>query len=225
MSLFKKYTNTLKTLYSEPRQVIDSFLHGGYDSFLHPFKFVLIGVISIIVINTLALDYTVEPDLSDLPSESEVIRLMGEWTQIVSVRAATQFLPFSMFLLQIVALSVGAMLFLRGKTDGFFDHIVINSYSIGASMIALPLLLPVWGLSGQPLTDPFINSTIPAMVVAGVILWIYNLYFRLNGFMDWIRVLSAYVTGFVIFVVLSGIVSSAVAYTITIIQRISEISG
>lgn len=225
MSLFKKYTITLKTLYSEPRQVIDSFLHGGYESFLHPFKFVLVGMVSIIIINTLALDYTIEPDLSDLPSESEVIRLLGEWTQIVSVRAATQFLPLTMFLLQIVALSIGAMIFLRGKTDGFFDHIVINSYAIGASMIALPVLLPVWGLSGQTLTDPFINSTVPAMVVAGVILWMYNLYFRLNGFMDWIRVLSGYVTGFVIYVLLKGLLASVIAYFIFAVNRLLTISG
>lgn len=223
--MFKKYINTLQVLFGEPRQVIDSFLHGEYESYQHPFKFVLIGMILVISINTLALDYTIEPDLSDLPADSDVIRMMGEWTQIVSVRAATQFLPLSMFLLQIIALSIGAILFLHGKTNGFFDNIIINTYSVGASMIALPLLLPVWGLSGQPLTDPFINSTVPAMVVAGVILWIYNLYFRPSGFMDWIRILSAYVTGFVIFVLLSGILSSAVAYTITIIQRISEISG
>jgi len=223
--MVKKYIRTLQVLFTEPRQVIDSFLHGEYESYQHPFKFVLIGMILVIFINTLALDFGIEPDLSDLPADSEVIRMMGEWTQIVSVRAATQFLPLSMFLVQIIALSIGAVLFLRGKTEGFFDHIVINTYSVGASMIALPLLLPVWGLSGQPLTDPFINSTVPAMVVAGVILWIYNLYFRPSGFMDWIKILSAYVTGFVIFILLSGILSSAVAYTITIIQRISEISG
>jgi|SRR6056297_542545 len=223
--MFKKYIRTLRVLFTEPRQVIDSFLNGEYESYQHPFKFVLIGMILVISINTLALDYSIEPDLSDLPADSEVIRMMGEWTQIVSVRAATQFLPLSMFIVQIIALSIGAVLFLRGKTEGFFDHIVINTYSVGASMIALPLLLPVWGLSGQPLTDPFINSTVPAMIVAGVILWIYNLYFRPSGFMDWIKILSAYVTGFVIFILLSGILSSAVAYTITIIQRISEISG
>jgi len=223
--MFKKYIRTLRVLFTEPRQVIDTFLNGEYESYQHPFKFVLIGMILVISINTLALDYSIEPDLSDLPADSEVIRMMGEWTQIVSVRAATQFLPLSMFIVQIIALSIGAVLFLRGKTEGFFDHIVINTYSVGASMIALPLLLPVWGLSGQPLTDPFINSTVPAMIVAGVILWIYNLYFRPSGFMDWIKILSAYVTGFVIFILLSGILSSAVAYTITIIQRISEISG
>ncbi len=223
--MFKKYIRTLRVLFTEPRQVIDSFLNGEYESYQHPFKFVLIGMILVISINTLALDYSIEPDLSDLPADSEVIRMMGEWTQIVSVRAATQFLPLSMFIVQIIALSIGAVLFLSGKTEGFFDHIVINTYSVGASMIALPLLLPVWGLSGQPLTDPFINSTVPAMIVAGVILWIYNLYFRPSGFMDWIKILSAYVTGFVIFILLSGILSSAVAYTITIIQRISEISG
>lgn len=225
MSILKNFIHTLKILFKEPRQVIDSFLNSEYEPFLHPFKFALIGVILVVLINTLALDYSIEPDLADLPADSEAIRQLSEWTQTISVKAATQFLPLSMFLLQIIALSIGAVLFLRGKTNGFFDHIIINTYSVGAAMIAVPLLIPVWGLSGQPLTDPFINSTVPAMVVAGVILWIYNLYFRPLGFLDWIKILSGYVTGFVIFVLFKGLLVSVIAYFIFAINRLMAISG
>lgn len=110
-------------------------------------------------------------------------------------------------------------------TNGFFDHIIINTYSVGAAILILPLLIPVWSFSGQPLTDPFINSTVPAMVVAGAILWIYNLYFRPTGFMQWLRILSGYITGFVIYVLLTGLVSSVIAYSAFVIERISNISG
>jgi hypothetical protein len=179
----------------------------------------------VILINTVLLDFSFEPVAGNVPAELKSLRQMTEWTQIVSVRAATQFLPLSLFLLFVVSLAIGAMFFLRRLTNGFFDHIIINTYSVGVALIFLPLLIPVWGLSGLPLTDPFINSTVPAMVVAGVIIWIYNLYFRPTGFMEWIRVLSAYITGFVIYVLLSGLVNSVIAYSVFVIERISQISG
>jgi|AntRauTorckE6833_2_1112554.scaffolds.fasta_scaffold16764_3 hypothetical protein len=225
MSFINKYIYTIKSLFTEPRQVIDTFLHGKSDAYLHPFKLCLTGVLLVILINTVLLDFSFEPVAGNVPAELKSLRQMTEWTQIVSVRAATQFLPLSLFLLFVVSLAIGAMFFLRRLTNGFFDHIIINTYSVGVALIFLPLLIPVWGLSGLPLTDPFINSTVPAMVVAGVIIWIYNLYFRPTGFMEWIRVLSAYITGFVIYVLLSGLVNSVIAYSVFVIERISQISG
>ncbi len=225
MSFIRNYIHTVSSLFTEPRQVIDSFLHDNSGSYTHPFKFCLMGTVVIILLNTLLLNFSFEPVAADVPAESEALKQMSEWTQIISVRAATQFLPLSLFLLHIISLSIGAIIFLRKATNGFFDHIIINTYSVGAAMVALPLLIPVWGFSGAPLTDPFINSTVPAMVVAGVVLWIYNLYFRPEGFLQWIRILSAYITGFVIYVLLSGFVSSVIAYTAFVIERISNISG
>lgn len=225
MSFIKNYIHTVSTLFTEPRQVIDSFLHDNSDSYMHPFKFCLTGTVLVILFNTLLLDFNFEPVVADVPAESEALKQMSEWTQIISVRAATQFLPLSLFLLFILSLSAGAMIFLRGATDGFFDHIIINSYTVGAAMLVLPVMIPVWGFSGVPLTDPFINSTVPAMVVAGVVLWVHNLYFVPSGFMEWIRVLSGYITGFVIYVLLSGFVSSVIAYSAFVIERISNISG
>lgn len=205
--------------------MIDSFLSEGNSSYVHPFKFCLTGTASVIILNTILLNFSFEPLAGDISAESEVLRQMSVWTQIVSVRAATQFLPLSLFLIFIISLSIGAVIFLRGMTNGFFDHIIINTYSVGAAILILPLLIPVWSFSGQPLTDPFINSTVPAMVVAGAILWIYNLYFRPTGFMQWLRILSGYITGFVIYVLLTGLVSSVIAYSAFVIERISNISG
>lgn len=225
MLIFKKYLHTLTLLFKEPRQVIDSFLHGEYKSYLHPFKFCLAGVVIVTLINMLSLDFSFEPNMSDLPAGSELLGQMSEWTQIVSVNAATQFLPLSLALLFIVSLSIGAMIFLRGQTNGFFDHIVINTFSVGSAILVLPLMIPVWGLSGIPLTDSTVNSTMPAILIAGVILWIYYLYFRPGGFMQWIRIISAYATGYLIYLLLLGIVSSVTAYFLFAIERISEISG
>lgn len=225
MTFIRTYFHTVSSLFTEPREVIDSFLQDTNGSYLHPFKFCLIGTLLVILLNTLLLDFHFEPVAADVPAESDALKQMSVWTQIVSVRAATQFLPLSLFLLFIVSLSIGAMIFLRGLTNGFYDHIIINTYSVGAAILLLPLLIPVWGFSGVPLTDPFINSTVPAMVVAGVVLWVHNLYFVPSGFMDWIRVLSGYITGFVIYVLLSGIVSSVIAYSAFVIERISNISG
>ena len=225
MTLLKKYFQTLTSLFKNPRQVIESFLHDQTGSFVHPFKFCLIGTVLVIALNTLVLDFGFEPVAADIPAESEALKELTSRTQYVSVRAATQFLPLSLFSLFVISLSIGGVIFLKGQTNGFFDHIIISTYSIGAALMALPLMIPVWGFSGIPLTDPFINSTVPAMVVAGVVLWVYNLYFRPDGFMQWIRILSAYVTGYVINVVLIGLASSVIAYVIFAVDRLSQISG
>jgi hypothetical protein len=47
----------------------------------------------------------------------------------------------------------------------------------------------------------------------------------MNGFMDWIRVLSGYVTGFVIYVLLKGLLASVIAYFIFAVNRLLTISG
>ena len=225
MTFLKKYFQTLSSLFKNPRQVIDAFLHESPGSFVHPFKFCLMGTLLVVALNTLVLDFSFEPVAADIPAESEALKELSSWTQIISVRAATQFLPLSLFSLFVISLSIGGVIFLKGQTNGFFDHIIISTYSIGAALMALPLMIPVWGFSGIPLTDPFINSTVPAMVVAGVVLWIYNLYFRPDGFLQWIRVLSAYVTGYVIYVLLVGLASSVIAYVIFAVDRLSQISG
>lgn len=223
--MLNKYFKTLRALFTEPRRVIDVFLKGDRSSYSHPFIFCMAGAAAVILMNTLLVDFSITPQLDESVTESEDLRQLAAWIQISSVRAATQFLPLSLFLLLVISLSISGTLFLRNKTEGFYDLIVINSYATGASIVLLPLLIPVWHLSGQSLLDPFMNSTLPAMVVAGVILWIYKLYFTADSFLDWIKILSSYITGFVIYAILIGIGSAVVGYMIFAIDRLSELSG
>lgn len=220
-----RYLRTVRALFTEPRRVIDSFLRGERAEFTHPALFCLIGMVAVILLNTLFVDFTITPEVDEAMSESPDLQELAEWMQITSVRAATQFLPLSLFLILIISLSISGLLFLRNETDGFFDLLIINSYSTGASFLALPLLIPVWQFSGQSLLDPFLNSTLPAMVIAGVILWIYRLYFDVDSFMDWIKILSSYIGGFVIYVILLGITSAVVGYMIFAVNRLAELAG
>ncbi|CAN5304107.1 hypothetical protein BH23BAC3_BH23BAC3_09290 [soil metagenome] len=219
------YIDTVRSLFSEPRQVIDNFLRGDRTGYTHPFLFCLIGAAAVILLNSLFVDFSITPQVDDVASDSEDLQKLAEKMQITSVRAATQFLPLSMFILLIISLSIGGILFLRDKTEGFYDQLIVNSYATGASFLALPLLIPVWQFSGQSLLDPFMNTTLPAMVIAGVILWIYRLYFNVDSFMDWIRILSSYITGFVIYVILIGILSAVAGYMIFAIERLAELSS
>ncbi len=221
----KKYIHTIRSLFTEPRQVIDSFLSESRDQYTHPFLFCLTGAIIVVALNTLIGDFSFNVQVDEAVSENEDLRQLAEWTQVASVRAATQFLPLSMVFVLIISLAGGSMLFLRGKTGGFFDKIIINTYAVGASFVALPLLIPVWQFSGESLLDPFMNSTLPAMVVAGVILWIYRLYFDVDSFMDWIRILSAYITGYVIYVIITGFMSAVIGYVLFAVNRLSELSA
>lgn len=205
--------------------MIDSFLNESGDHYSHPLFFCLAGAIIVVALNTLIGDLSFNVKLDETVTENENLRQLAEWTQVASVRAATQFLPLSMFFVLIVSLAAGGMLFLRGKTGGFYDKIIINTYAVGASFVALPLLIPVWQFSGESLLNPFMNSTLPAMVVAGVILWIYRLYFNVDSFMDWIRVLSAYITGFVIYVIITGFMSAVVGYVLFAVNRLSELAA
>ncbi|WP_158607287.1 DUF3667 domain-containing protein [Rhodohalobacter sp. SW132] len=217
--------STFRSLLTEPRQVIDSFLNDNRGTFMHPFLFCLIGGVIVVLLNTIFVDFSVDPQVDESVADNENLLRLTEWTQIASVRAATQFLPVSMIFVLILSLSVGGLIFLKGKTGGFYDHIVINSYAAGASFFVLPLLIPVWIFSGQSLLDPFLNSTLPAMVAAGIMLWIYRHYFSVDSFMDWIRILSAYITGYVIYVILIGFLSAVVGYMLFAVERLTEISG
>ncbi|MFO7846376.1 MAG: hypothetical protein R6V27_07435, partial [Balneolaceae bacterium] len=178
MNFLNRYSKTFQILLTEPRQVIDSFLKTDDSPYTHPLLFCLAGAFAVILMNTLILDFNFELVAEDVPSDSETVRQMAEWIQVVSVRASTQFLPVSLILFGIASLSLGAILFMRDFTDGFFDHLIINSYSVGVAIIGLFILIPIWGFSGFSFTNSIVNSTIPAIIIAGIILWVYSLYFR-----------------------------------------------
>lgn len=225
--MIKSYTETLRELFSSPRNVIDAFLHESGSRFLHPFKFLLIGLFVILLINTLLVDFSVETSAGDLgiDSDDEQIQLIAEWIHVSNIRASTQFLPLSMMALFIPMLALGGLIFLRNETDGFYHNLILNSYAVGAAMTVLLLLIPLWIFLPVPLSDPWMHSTMPAVLIAGIIIWIYNSYLHPDGVMDWIRLISAYATGYILFVILNGFMAGVVGYVIFVIQRIGELAG
>ncbi len=225
MDYFTTYLKTFRALLTIPSEVIGSFLKGEKKSFQHPFLFCLTGAVAVVLLNTLFVNFHFVPDTPNVDPEQAQLQQITEWMQMVSVRAATQFLPVTLFLTLIVSLSIAGLVFLRKKTEGFYDLLIINTYSTGASFVILPVLIPVWAWIGLPLTDPFINSTLPAMLIAAVILWIYRLFFDVSSFADWLKILSSYIAGYIIYVIFSGFLASVVAYMLFVTERISNLSG
>ncbi len=227
--MLNDYKNTFSELISFPRNVVDTFLHGDHEKFMHPFKFLLIGAVLVLLLNTLLVNFSFEPDataaLPDNGEAGEQIEEIAGWIQVSNVRASTQFLPFGLIILFIPMLAVGGLIFLRNEVEGFFNHLVMNSYAVGVAMLSLLLMIPVWIFSGIPISDPLVNSTLPAVLVAGVMIWIYKQYLRPASVMEWIRMISAYATGYIFFIILNGFVAGVVGYMIFAIRRIAELSG
>ncbi|GEM_PF-564838 len=228
--MLKSYIETFQQLYSTPRNVIDSFLHGGENGesrFMHPFKFIMIGMIAVLLLNTLLVDFSFEPDAAGLVPEegNEQMQEIAEWIQVSNVRASTQLLPLALVVIFIPMLSIGGLIFLRNEMEGFYSNLILNSYAVGASMIALLPLIPIWMFLGYSLTDPFVNATLPAVLVAGVMIWIYQLYLRPAGILDWIRLISSYATGYIFFVIMTGFFAGVIGYMIFMINRIMELAG
>jgi hypothetical protein len=230
--MLKSYSETFQQLCSTPRNVIDSFLHSheaenSESRYMHPFKFILIGVITVLFLNTLLVDFTFEPNVSDLSPEQDNEQMIeiAEWIQVSNVRAATQFLPMGLMLLFIPMLALGGLIFLRNEMNGFYANLILNSYAVGASMVALLPMIPVWMFLGFELTDPFVNSTLPTVLIAGVMIWIYKLYLSPSGLMEWIRLISAYASGYVFYVILSGFAAGVIGYMMFVVNRILELSG
>lgn len=223
--MIEAYKKTLQELLSKPRDIIDGFLTKSPGKYLHPLKFCLIGAVVVILLNTLLVDFTTSPKPLETETENVQIQLIAEWIQVTNIRAATQFLPLSMVLFFIISLSLPGLFFFREQMDGFYSNLILNTYAIGAVQLFLLLLIPVWMWLDVPLADPLMNSTLPAVLAAGVILWIYTQYFRPSGFMSWLNVLSSYIVGHILFVVLNGFAASVFGYMLYAVNRILELAG
>lgn len=216
--------NTCKELFTNPRNVVDPFINGERDRYLHPFKLCLYGALITLLLFTLLVNFSV--DSAELPVDAEEeLREMMEWIQVATIRVSTQFLPVMMVLLFVPMLSLAGLFFLRQKMEGFYSHLVLNSYAVGASLLPLLLLIPVWVFSGISLADPLVNTTIPAVIYSVVILLIYQKYLDTDELMNWIRLISSYITGFVLFIFLKSFAGGVIGYVIYVVRRIIELAG
>lgn len=225
--MFNSYLRTFRALFNEPRNVADGFIHSDEFTFMHPFKFLLAGLILVVALNTVLVDFTFEPTAPGVAEnvESEELAEIAEWIEVSNVRASTQFLPISLMLLFIPMLAVGGLFFLRSETEGFYQNLVLNAYAVGASFPFLLILIPAWILLPSPLNDPFMNSTMPAVLIAGIVIWVCSNYLRSSGVMEWIRLISAYATGYIFYVIISGFAAGVIGYIIFAVTRILELAG
>jgi hypothetical protein len=227
MGTIGSYKKTFSELLSFPRNVVDSFLHGNKGTFTHPFVFLLAGVLAVVALNTLLVDFSFEADpaLPGGDEQNEQLIEIAEWIQVSNVRASTQLLPLSILILFVPMLALGGLLFLRNEIEGFYNNLILNCYAAGVAVVSLLVMIPVWLFAGMPVSDPFVNSTLPAVLVAGVMIWIYKQYLHPSSVMEWIRMISAYATGYIFFIILNGFVAGVVGYMIFAIRRIAELSG
>jgi hypothetical protein len=223
--MFQKFISTFKEIYNHPRNVIDQFLESDDRDYMHPFLFLIIGALIVTAVNTILVDFSFEPVLGEFDTDSEQMREIAEWIQASTVRSTTQFLPISATLLLVPMLSIGGLFFFRDYISGFFSLLVMNSYAVGAALVFQLILIPFWMFSGVSMLDPISNATLPAVIIAIPTLWIYKSYILRSDFLTWVRIISTYVVGFVLYSVLTGFAASIIGYMIFAIQRISEMSG
>ncbi len=223
--MLKDYLDTLKETINQPRNVVDEFLHSEDRKFQHPFLFCIIGMVLVVLLNTLIVDFTFEPHLPELDNDSEELREMAEWIQVSNVRASTQFLPLAMIFLLIPMLAIPGLFFFRDKMDGFFSNLILNAYVVGASIIPLLAMIPVWLFLDFPMTDPFMSTTLPAALIAAVGIWVYKQYFHASELLDWVRILSSYISGYLLFMIMNGFLSGVVGYMFFAVNRILELAG
>ncbi len=223
--MFKHYLDTFREILNYPRKVVDEFLHSEERTFQHPFLFCIIGMALVVLMNTLLVDFSFEPQIPAPDDDSEELRKMAEWIQVANVRASTQFLPVAMVFLLIPMLAIPGLFFFRDKMDGFFSNLILNAYAVGASIIPLLAMIPVWLFMDLPMTDPFMSTTLPAALIAAVGIWVYKQYFHVSELIDWVRILSSYISGYVLFMVLNGFLSGVAGYMIFAVNRILELAG
>jgi len=224
--MVKNYKHTYKKVLQQPRDVIDGFIHSKESrKYQHPFLFGIIGMVFVLLMNTIFVDFSIEAELAGVEAENEQLQQIAEWIQVVTVRASTQFLPLAMFILLIPLLSLPGLYFFRHQTDNFYSNLILNSYTVGASILAVLAAIPFWIFLDVPLTDPFMNSTLPGVLVASVGIWVYRQYFRVSDLMGWIRIISSFLTGYILFVLVKGFASGIIGYMFFAVNRIMEISG
>lgn len=223
--MLTKFIDTLKNTVKHPRNVIDPFIQEKESRFMHPFKFCLIGIFFVVVLNSLLVDFTIEPTLNVEAGDNEQLQNAAVWMESTNIRLLTQFLPIGLLFILVPAIAIGGNFFLKSKMDGFYSHIILNTYAIGAAIIGLVALIPVWLLLNIPLTDTFMHSSLPAFLVAVVVIWVQKTYFMARSFLDWIRILSSFTIGYVIFSLLINLTGGIIGYISFSISRIFEALG
>lgn len=218
--MLNQYLKTLKSIYQSPRVVIDSFIETDKSVYTHPFKFMLFGAIPFVIVGAILVDFS----STSVPAEPDLAKQLSLWIEISNIRLSTQFLSLTLFL-SVPLLSLPALFFLRDELEGFYSHLILNSYAIGASMLIILILIPIWTFLDMPISDSFLHSTLPAIFVGSTVILIYKSYFSVQDTMDWIRILSSFICGYLLFMMVKGLFAGVLGYMIFAVKRLTELSG
>lgn len=218
--MINQYIRTLKIIYQSPKEVVDSFLETNESIYTHPLKFMLLGAIPFLVISTLFVNFS----STSISNDSNVADQLSHWIEISNIRLSTQFLSITLFL-SIPLLSLPALFFLREELKGFYSHLILNSYAIGASMLIIHTLIPFWIFLNVPISEPFLHTTLPSISVGLSIILIYIRYFSIQNLMGWIRTLSSFICGYLLYMMVKGLLAGIIGYMIFAVSRLTELSG
>lgn len=218
-----EYIKTFRELFRNPGDVIDNFVFERETEFQHPFSFGLIGAIIVVAFYSLVLGYRT-PILADLVSRDiDQYQQLAYWIRYANVKVSTFLLPLSMFLLLSLSLSIPGLFFLRENIDSFYCNLILNLYAVGASMLGLLFLVPIWFIMPSTLFSPIITAYMPLVLVGIVVIRIYERYLFMEGIRSWIQILSNYVLGCVIFLLLENFTASIIGYFIFAVNRFLDI--
>lgn len=223
--MLTRFIDTLKDTINHPRNVVDPFIQEQESRYMHPFKFCLIGIFFVVVLNSLLVDFAIEPTLDLEAGDNEQLQNAAAWMEATNIRLLTQFLPIGLLFILVPAIAIGGNFFLKSKMEGFYSHIILNTYAMGAAIIGLVVLIPIWMILNLPLTDTFMHSSLPAFLVAVVVIWIHKTYFMARSFLDWIRILSSFTIGYVIFSLLLNLTGGIIGFISFSISQIFEALG
>lgn len=219
----RRYFHTVQALLKNPRLVADPFIHDQSSDYSHPFRML---INSVVITAVLLFPGFI---MADFPAfrtegipETEITRIIGVWISAVDFRAFTWLLPIYMAALLVPAFSIAGLFFYREVLPGFYRNLVLNSYLINLVVLMQIVLVPVWVIAGAGYTEPAIYRFLPVIPAGIILLRSYQLYFRPVKPLMWVRIFSVIVTGYVIFVFISGFINSFAGYLAFAVNRIAE---
>ena len=217
---------TIRELFLHPRNVVDGFLSHQKGKYTHPFKLVVATSIITSAILILAGAFFWDlPDVTLAAGESKNIDQIQIWVEAVSRAMITTYLPISTLFLLIPSLAASGLIFFRNELEGFYDNLILSTYTVAAANLFSLLWLPILWINSGLISKSSGRVSIAIAIVGFPILWIYQKYFVQKTPISIVRQLSTTASGFILFIVLSGFFSGILGYMIFAIRRIVELSG
>ena len=218
-----EYIDTFREMLTSPDNVVDSFVLEEKTTFQHPFSFGLMGVIVIVALYSIVLGYRT-PILAEFVSKDiDQYQQLEYWIQYANLKVSTILLPLSMFLLLTPSLAMSGLFFFRDNIDGFYYNLILNTYAVGTAVLSLLVLVPVWFIIPSTLFSPVITTYLPMVLVGIVVLRIYERYLFMEGMRSWMQVVSNYILGCFIFLMLESFSASIIGYFIFAVNRFLDI--